>query len=108
MSYKYNDFYLIILMNYFGEFKELFVILYQNLHNMRVDITDALFSCDTCNKSFGIDSGGFLGEHNDLSKFLKNGNTNDNEVGFSCSPFTELKSLCNSCLNDLKDAYNNK
>ena len=70
------------------------------------DKIDDLFTCDTCNKSFAIDSGGFLGEHHYLSKFLKNGYTNDDEVGFSCSPFTELKSLCHSCLTDLKDAYN--
>ena len=34
------------------------------------DKIDDLFTCDTCNKSFAIDSGGFLGEESHLIDLL--------------------------------------
>ena len=69
-----------------------------------IDNKDNLhFECDTCTTKFTIDSGGFLGEPQHLSQLINDGFTKDKEVGFSCSPFTTLVSLCNVCLTTLKN-----
>jgi hypothetical protein len=82
-------------LNCFVFFKELFVILWE-IDGMN-DKIDDLFTCDTCNKSFAIDSGGFLGEESHLIDLLCDDNKKKTQAKFSCSPFTTLISLCYNC-----------